>query len=165
MLSLNDVDLFVFDFDGVMTDNSFCLNENGEESVRLSRSDGLAISILHKLNKEMLILSSESNPVVSIRAKKLLLEVKQGSTDKKKTLDNYCYKKNISLDRVIYIGNDLNDYFAIKSCRFSACPYDSHKKIKDIVTYNLSTRGGYGVIRDLIENVFEIDLVKILEEN
>ena len=165
MLNLNDIDLFVFDFDGVMTDNSFYLSENGEESVKLSRSDGLAISVLHKLKKEILILSSESNPVVSLRAKKLLLKVKQNSKDKKKTLENYCYKKNISLDKVMYVGNDINDYFAIKTCRFSACPYDSHQEIKDIVTYNLSTKGGYGVIRDLIENVFEINLVNILKEN
>jgi len=66
----NDIDAFVFDFDGVLTNNLVHLNQLGEESVSCSRSDGLAFDVLHKLNKPVFILSTEKNPVVSMRAKK-----------------------------------------------------------------------------------------------
>ena len=67
-MNFNDIKLFVFDFDGVLTNNKFFLDENGFESVQLSRSDGLAFSILNKLNKKVLILSTEKNPIVTFKS-------------------------------------------------------------------------------------------------
>lgn len=163
-VDFDKIELFVFDFDGVMTDNYFYLDQNGNESVKLSRSDGLAINALHKLKKKMLILSSEKNKVVLKRAKKLLIKSIYGIDNKKKILENYCKKENISSNNVLYVGNDINDYFVMKFCGFSACPLNSHKKIKDIATFNLRSLGGHGVIRELIEGLFKIDLIKIFKE-
>lgn len=66
------------------------------------------------------------------------------------------------MTNVLYVGNDLNDFIAMGMCGYSACPADSHEKIKTIATVTLSTRGGEGVARALIEDVFNVDIVKTL---
>ena len=84
MLNPDDIDLIVYDFDGVMTDNSVIVNEDGIESVIVNRSDGLAVGILKSLCITQLILSKESNKIVSTRAAKLEIQVLQGVNDKKR---------------------------------------------------------------------------------
>ncbi len=159
-MNFNDIKLFVFDFDGVLTNNKFFLDENGFESVQLSRSDGLAFSILNKLNKKVLILSTEKNPIVTLRANKLNVEVIQGCEDKLQSLEKYIKKNQINFADIFYVGNDLNDFNVMKNCGYSACPNDSHYKIRQIAHNTLSSNGGEGVIREIIENLFKIKIEK-----
>ena len=70
--------IIFYDFDGVMTNNKVSLSEDGKESVIVNRSDGLAISYFKKMNIKQFIISSETNPVVSKRAKKLKINAVQG---------------------------------------------------------------------------------------
>ena len=60
------------------------------------------------------------------------------------------------------IGNDLNDYLAMKLCGYTVCPADSHSKIKDISNVTLRTNGGNGVVREILEDVLNLDFIKIL---
>lgn len=159
---INDVDAFIFDFDGVLTNNQVYVNQSGEELVACSRSDGLAFDVLKKIKKPAFILSTEQNPVVSMRAKKLKIKVMQGVADKEKAIKDLAFKNNFSLENILYIGNDLNDYLAMKVCGFSVCPIDSHPKIKEISKHVLNTRGGNGVIRELLEEVFDLNFITIL---
>ena len=71
-------------------------------------------------------------------------------------------QKNYALKKILFTGNDLNDYHVMKSCGFSACPSDSHKSIKDIASFVLSVKGGDGVIRELMESIFKLNLLEIL---
>ena len=105
----------IYDFDGVMTNNSAIVNEDGFESVTVSRSDGWGIRQLKLLGAKQMILSTERNKVVETRAKKLEIEVISGSEDKCSDLNKYCKSYNISLDKVLYVGNDLNDLDVMKS--------------------------------------------------
>ena len=68
-ISIDNIDAFIFDFDGVLTNNLVHLDQHGTESVSCSRSDGLAFEVLHKLKMPTYILSTEVNPVVTARAK------------------------------------------------------------------------------------------------
>ena len=71
-----------------------------------------------------------------------------------------------SLKRILYIGNDVNDFNAMINCGYSACPADSHPKIKEIATYNLNTNGGMGIVREILEDLLKQDIMSILfEEN
>jgi 3-deoxy-D-manno-octulosonate 8-phosphate phosphatase (KDO 8-P phosphatase) len=158
----NRIDLFIFDFDGVLTNNLVHLDQNGVEQVSCSRSDGLAFDVFRKLNKTVFILSTEKNPIVSTRAKKIKVPVLQGSNDKVETLINLSREKKINLDNVLYVGNDVNDYYAMKLCGYTACPSDSHPRIKEICDIVLKSSGGKGVVRELLEDVFNIDFIKIL---
>lgn len=161
-ISLSDIEAFVFDFDGVLTNNLVHLNEDGQEWVSCSRADGLAFDVLRKLKIPTYILSTEKNLVVTERAKKLKIQVLQGVSDKVKAIKFFSTENRYKLDRVLYVGNDLNDYEAMKLCGYSVCPSDSHNKIKKIADIVLKTQGGKGVVRELLEDVLEIDFIKIL---
>jgi 3-deoxy-D-manno-octulosonate 8-phosphate phosphatase (KDO 8-P phosphatase) len=161
-MTLDDVDVFVFDFDGVLTNNIVQIDENGKESVSCSRADGLAFDVLKKLNKPAYILSTEKNLVVEERAKKLKIPAIYGVSDKveaiKKLADENCY----NLKNILYVGNDLNDYAVMQLCSYSVCPADSHPKIKHISDICLNANGGNGIVRELLEEVLNVDFIKIL---
>ncbi len=161
-VSIGDIGLFVFDFDGVLTDNLVYLNSSGEEFVACNRSDGLAFDVLHKLRKNVYILSTEKSLVVTARANKLKVPVFQGISDKVQTLKDLVDKEGVDLKNILYIGNDLNDYQVMKLCGFSVCPADSHQKIKEISDITLKASGGNGVVRELLEDVLGLDFIKIL---
>jgi 3-deoxy-D-manno-octulosonate 8-phosphate phosphatase (KDO 8-P phosphatase) len=71
-------------------------------------------------------------------------------------------EKNIKLKNIMYVGNDLNDLLAMNLCGYTACPSDSHSSIKLIADVVLKEKGGNGVIRELLEGFFKIDLLRIL---
>ncbi len=138
------------------------VDQNGKESVICSRADGLAFDVLRKLKKNTYILSTEKNCVVEQRAKKLKTQLLQGVNDKAEVLSKLAAKENLDLKKTLYVGNDLNDYKAMDLCGYTACPSDSHKKIKSISTVVLKSKGGDGVVRELLEDIFKLDFIKIL---
>jgi 3-deoxy-D-manno-octulosonate 8-phosphate phosphatase (KDO 8-P phosphatase) len=162
IISFDKIEALVFDFDGVMTNNLVYLDQNGKESVGCSRADGLAFDVLRKLNKPAFILSTEKNPVVEMRAKKLKIPVIQGELDKVKSIKELAFNNSYNLKNILYVGNDLNDYLAMKLCGYTVCPADSHSKIKDISNVTLRTNGGNGVVREILEDVLNLDFIKIL---
>lgn len=143
------VELMVFDFDGVMTDNRVLIDQDGKELVFVNRADGLAVSELKKMGYKMLILSTEINPVVTARAEKLKLDVLQGIDDKKKALEQYCKEKIIDLKKVLYVGNDINDREVMEVVGIRVVPADAYPEVMEIADVILKTKGGYGVIREL----------------
>ena len=148
---LKKIKLIVYDFDGVMTDNKVYMDENGKEMVQIHRADGLSVSEIKKLGIEQIIISTEKNSVVSLRASKLEIPCLQGIDNKKVTLLEYCENNNIDLQNVAYIGNDLNDKDVMDIAEITFCPADAHDSIKAISDYILKTRGGNGVIRELYD--------------
>lgn len=160
--SIEKIDAFVFDFDGVLTDNAVHLDHHGNEFVSCSRSDGLAFDVLRKLGKKSFILSTEKNPIVSSRANKLKIPCIQGVENKLISIKDMSVNNHIDLKNVMYVGNDINDKDAMKICGHSACPSDSHEEIKKISQIVLSTKGGQGVVRELLEIIFKLDFYKIL---
>jgi 3-deoxy-D-manno-octulosonate 8-phosphate phosphatase (KDO 8-P phosphatase) len=161
-MNIDDLDALIFDFDGVLTNNKVYINESGKEWVCCSRADGLGFDVLRKLKKSVYILSTEKNLVVSARAKKLKIPVLQGVDDKVKSIKELVYDNKLDFKKILYVGNDVNDYKAMQLCGYSICPSDSHALIKSISTLILKSRGGDGVVRELLENVFNLDLIKIL---
>lgn len=151
MGNIKNVQLIVYDFDGVLTDNKVLFREDGYENVFVNRSDGLAIAMIKKMGIDQIILSTEANKVVKRRADKLGIPAIIGAKDKKEELLIYCDKNNISLKKVIYIGNDINDLEVMKIAGYPICPSDAFKKIKSISIIILSARGGEGVARELLE--------------
>ena len=145
----NNIKLFVYDFDGVMTNNKVYVDQNGKESVQVNRADGLAISQFKKLNYSQIIISTETNKVVLKRAEKLKISAFVGIDDKSNILKKYCSDKKIKLNEVCYVGNDTNDLEAMKIAGFSFCPNDSDPQIKKICKIILKKNGGDGVIKEI----------------
>jgi 3-deoxy-D-manno-octulosonate 8-phosphate phosphatase (KDO 8-P phosphatase) len=163
--SIKDIDVFIFDFDGVLTDNLVHVSEDGSEMVSCSRADGIAFDVLRKLDKPAFIISTEENLVVTARAKKLKIPVLQGINDKVKALSMISTKYGYAFDKIFYVGNDLNDYHVMQACGMSACPADSHAIIQEISGIVLKTNGGMGVVRELLEEVLNLNFIHILYGN
>jgi N-acylneuraminate cytidylyltransferase len=145
------VDLVVFDFDGVMTDDRVYVNQDGMEMVAANRRDGMGINQLQKAGFRMIVLSSEKNPVVEARCRKLNLPVIQGIDEKSSVLKKYLFDHNINPEQVIYIGNDINDLpcFPEVGCAFAVA--DAHPvaiRQADIV---LRHNGGQGAVREVCD--------------
>jgi len=173
---LASIHTIVFDFDGVFTDNTVMVDQDGVESVRCSRADGLAIDMLRasidmgKLKAEMFILSREANPVVKARAEKLKLEYRYNSADKKGYMDAYLAQRfpraASAYQGVVFLANDLNDLELIGAAGFSVVPEDAHPMVKESASTTLPRRGGDGFVRLFVErllNVAEMRLESIYE--
>ena len=118
---IDNIDVFIFDFDGVLTNNLVYIDQEGKEIVSCSRADGLAFDVLKKLNKKSFILSTEKNSVVAMRARKLKIPVMQGVFNKVEAIKELIEKNNYNLKNILYVGNDLNDYRVMKLCGYTAC--------------------------------------------
>ena len=163
-ISLSDIEVFVFDFDGVLTNNLVHLSQEGQEWVSCSRADGLAFDVLRKLKIPAYILSTEKNSVVTARANKLKIPALQGVGDKVEGIKELAVREGLDLQNIFYVGNDLNDYHVMQLCGFTACPSDSHETIKSISTIELKAKGGDGVVRELLEDVLGLDFIEILNK-
>ena len=161
-LNLDNIDFIFLDFDGVLTNNKVLVDENGIESVSCNRSDGLAAEVLNKLGLKTIIFSSEKNNVVKKRAKKLKLKCHSAIKSKKSEILTFAKSHSINLSNCIYIGNDLNDYHAMKICGFKICPADAHKKIISISDFVTKKNGGEGVLQEIVEKFLKIDIVSVL---
>ncbi len=157
------IQLIVFDFDGVFTNNKVYLDQTGKELVRCDRSDGLAFDFFRafcKLNSwypDCFILSKEKNPVVSERAEKLHVKCIQGISDKANYLLTHIHKNNIHADSIIYLGNDLNDLSAMHLVGFSIAPQDAHPLILQYANLIIPRNGGDGFVRNFMERLLRIE--------
>jgi D-sedoheptulose 7-phosphate isomerase len=143
------IGLIVFDFDGVFTDNKVYTAQDGTELVACDRADGLGLDSLRALGVPMMILSTETNPVVAARARKLKLPVEQSCGDKAAWLADHLATKGIDPATVIYVGNDLNDLAAMGLVGYTVAPADAHPDIRNIASLVLTREGGRGAVREL----------------
>lgn len=151
---LKEVKLIAFDFDGVFTDNSVFTDQFGVESVRCWRSDGIGLSRLSKLGIISVIVSTESNPVVSMRAQKLKLPCFQAIEDKAEAILEICKNYGISPLNTMFVGNDINDIPAFKVVKFPVGVGDSYPEILPYVLFKTKKPGGYGAVREICDLFF-----------
>lgn len=153
---ISNLKLAVFDFDGVLTDNTVWTFANGREAVRSYRSDGFGLSKLKKLGLDVWIVSSEINPIVKIRSKKLEVNCKNGLVDKKGWIKKLSSQSGPALAQTMYVGNDINDLECMRIVGLPVAVADAFSEVKKVAKYVTKKPGGFGAVReicDLIENV------------
>jgi len=148
-VKLHEIRLIAYDFDGVMTDNKVYVDQDGKETVKVNRADGLGVAGIRKLGIEQIIISTEKNPVVQARAEKMELPVYQGVDNKMITLSTICTERGLAMSQVAFVGNDINDFEAMQFAGLAICPADSATKILKISDLVVKKNGGDGVIREL----------------
>ncbi len=154
---LSGVKAVVMDFDGVHTDNRVFTDQNGGETVRTSRSDGMGVSMLRETGRwHMLILSKERNPVVLQRAAKLQLDVQHSTDDKVLALEKWIADRGLEWRQVLYVGNDVNDRAVMDRAGLSACPMDAHPSILSMADWVLPLPGGKGALRCLSDALLAV---------
>jgi N-acylneuraminate cytidylyltransferase len=147
----------VMDFDGVFTDDRVLVDQDGREAVFASRSDGMGLGRLKKLTTiKTLILSKEPNPVVSARARKLAIEVRQGIDDKLPELDRWLAEHGVSRAETIFIGNDVNDLECMQAVGFPVAPADARPEALAVARYVTKALGGRGALRELCEELIAV---------
>jgi len=148
---IQTIRLVAFDFDGVFTDNSVYVLEDGSEGVICHRGDGIGLSKLKRNHIETVIISSEINPVVSKRSQKLRIRCIQGCEDKCAELEAVVQSLGISLKQVAFVGNDINDLPCLKSVGLPIVVRDAHIDVIPYAKYRTRTRGGHGAVREVCD--------------
>lgn len=157
---LRRIKVVVTDFDGIHTNDSALLAEDGLESVVVSRKDGLGVEILRQeLAMKVVILSKERNLVVSERAKKLKVEAIQACDDKVVGLSGWLRGHGYSWADILYVGNDINDIGPLSLAGLSACPADAHSSAMDVSDWVIPVRGGEGVLRFIADRLLSAMVV------
>ena len=147
-----DLKVLFIDFDGVLTNNKVIVDEQGIESVVCNRADSLYADLLKKnFFIEIIVISSEKNKVVKTRSEKMNLYCVQGIASKFDYINQYILDTKLDFKNLIYIGNDLNDFDAMKKCFLKICPSDSVTEIIEISDIVLQTKGGDGILREVYE--------------
>ena len=146
--------LVVFDFDGVFTDNKVYVDSNGNETVSCWRSDGLGLRLLREIDFPSLILSTETNIVVSKRAQKLEIEAIQGIENKEKEIKSIAQRFKINLQEIIFVGNDLNDLEVLKLVGIPIIVKDAYHALHKFKFFKTRTEGGKGAVREVCELIY-----------
>lgn len=152
------IDLLVTDFDGVITDNRVWTDETGREAVVASRSDSMHIRELREHGIEVVILSSEPNPVVKARAAKMGdVEAVHGIDIRRKgsAFKELLARKHVDAANVAYIGNDLNDLPCFELAGWSVAVADAYPEVLRRADFVLTRPGGHGALREVCGMILE----------
>ncbi|MFD7387302.1 cytidylyltransferase domain-containing protein [Streptomyces sp. NPDC059852] len=144
-----DIDAVVLDFDGTQTDDRVLIDADGKEFVSVHRGDGLGIAALRKSGLKMLILSTEQNPVVAARARKLRIPVLHGVDRKDLALKQWCEEQGIAPERVLYVGNDVNDLPCFALVGWPVAVASAHDVVRGAARAVTTVPGGDGAIREI----------------
>ncbi|MER7150008.1 acylneuraminate cytidylyltransferase [Streptomyces lydicus] len=145
----DDIDAVVLDFDGTQTDDRVLVDSDGREIVAVHRGDGLGIAALRKAELKLLILSTETNPVVAARARKLRVPVLHGIDRKDLALKQWCEEAGIAPERVLYVGNDVNDLPCFDLVGWPVAVAGAHDVVRGAARAVTATPGGSGAIREI----------------
>jgi YrbI family 3-deoxy-D-manno-octulosonate 8-phosphate phosphatase len=156
-----EIQMIVFDFDGVFTDNRVLVLQDGTEAVLCSRADGFGLDAVRNHGIKLLVLSKEKNSVVSARCNKLNIPCIQGYDNKSDILKREADSLRISLKNVAYMGNDINDLECLQIVGLPVCVSDAYPDIVKISLYVTEARGGYGAVREFCDFISNAKAGKI----
>ncbi len=145
----DDIDAVVLDFDGTQTDDRVLIDTDGRELVSVHRGDGLGIAALRRSGLKLLVLSTEQNPVVAARARKLRLPVLHGIDRKDLALKQWCEEQGIAPERVLYAGNDVNDLPCFALVGWPVAVASAHDVVRGAARAVTTLPGGAGAIREI----------------
>lgn len=150
------IKLICFDVDGTLTDGKIYMGPNGEVFKAFNAHDAQGIRKLKEVGIESIIITGRESKIVENRAKEMdITKVYQNVQDKKEKLLKIAKNNKIDLNDIAYIGDDENDYEAMKICGFKACPNDAEDKIKAIADYISPKKCNEAAVREILEkNIF-----------
>lgn len=149
---------FIFDIDGVLTDGTVLVLENGLQARRMSIKDGFALQLAVKCGYRVAVVSgSTPSPVIDRLHKLGIQDVYMSVLDKKTLVEEYMTSNRLATEEVLYMGDDLPDLPAMSSVGLPTCPADAANEIKEAAHYISPANGGFGCARDVIEQVLRLN--------
>ena len=153
-----NVKLFVFDVDGVLTDGSLYVFADGEQARKMNIKDGFALQLAVKKGYRLMIISGAQSEGVVNRLEKLgITDVFMKVGDKGEVLKKYLTEHNIPTEQVLFMGDDMPDYQVMKKTGIACAPADAMPEIKALAHYISTRKGGEGCVRDVIERVLKLN--------
>ena len=147
------ISLVVFDFDGVMTDNRVQVHQSGDEAVWCHRGDGLGIARLREAAFDVIVLSTETNPVVAARCRKLNIQAIQSCDDKLTALQQFAAERNLSPSQIAYVGNDINDLPCMQWVGWPIAVADALPDVRAVAKWVTRLAGGGGAVREVADRL------------
>ena len=149
---------FIFDVDGVLTDGTVLVLEDGLQARRMNIKDGFALQMAEKNGYKVLVISGGNSPQVKQRLEKLgVTNIHMSILDKKAFVLHYIAENNLKKEEVLYMGDDLPDLPAMAVVGLPCCPADAVNEVKEFVQYISPVSGGNACVRDVIEKVLKLN--------
>ncbi|MBL4658528.1 MAG: HAD hydrolase family protein [Flavobacteriales bacterium] len=161
-VSAQDIQLLVLDVDGVLSDGGMFVTNSGDEFKRFDTRDGVAVRRLTKNGFQVGIISSGFLVNLIMQRADLLgiQHVHTGQDPKLETLQGWSKEMNIPMDKIAFMGDDLNDKAVMEAVGVSVCPADANDEIKAIADLVMTKKGGRGAIREFVDNYLTNNPVK-----
>jgi 3-deoxy-D-manno-octulosonate 8-phosphate phosphatase (KDO 8-P phosphatase) len=151
------IDTFIFDVDGVLTDGTVTVFPNGELVRKMHTKDGYALKTAVDMGYNVCIITGGTNPAVKSRLNGLgITDIYLGAHNKIEQLEEYMEIYEIDKENVLYMGDDIPDFPVMKLVGLPACPKDAVPEIQHISKYISQKKGGKGCVRDVIEQVLKV---------
>lgn len=151
------INAFVFDVDGVLTDGTLLVLENGLMARRMHVKDGYALQLAVKKNYKIFIISGGKSPQVNNRLSNLgISDVYMNVENKLEKLKELETAFHLNKEEILYMGDDIPDIEVMQYCGLACCPADAVAEVKTISKYVSSFKGGEGCVRDVIEKVMKL---------
>jgi 3-deoxy-D-manno-octulosonate 8-phosphate phosphatase (KDO 8-P phosphatase) len=148
---------FVFDVDGVLTNGTLLILNDGQMARHMNIKDGYALQLAVKKGYRVVIISGGNSQAVKERLERLkLTDVFMEVEDKQRKLRDYVHKNNLSWSEILFMGDDIPDYKCMLQAGLPCCPADSAAEIQHISKYVSFYKGGEGCVRDVIEKVLKL---------
>ena len=143
------------DVDGVLTDGTFLWGAiSGEESKSFSFRDIMGISLATRCGIIFALITGESGPLIDRYAEKMRISfVRKGCKDKAAALREFAQETSLPLEKICFVGDDVNDLSAMAIAGFSAAPSDAHPSVHHAVTFITKSGGGRGAVREVLDHL------------
>jgi len=153
-MNARDIKLIISDVDGVWTDGKIIYGGERTEIKEFNVRDGLAAKLAQKAGITVALLTSRRSQAVERRARELgILELHQGAPNKLEETQRIAQRLGVSLDEVLYAGDDLPDLGPMTRVAISAAPADAAAEVRKVATWKLESAGGAGAFRELVERL------------
>lgn len=154
---LKNITTFIFDVDGVLSDGTVILLPDGEQARNMNIKDGYAMQLAIKKGFNICIISGGSSEVIKKRLNGLgITDVYLKVSDKVDKYEDYMFSNHLKKEEILYMGDDMPDYEVMQKVGIATCPNNSAEEIKAISHYVSPFDGGYGCVRDVIEQVLKV---------
>ena len=156
--SFKKIKAFVLDVDGVLTDSTILVLNDGQHARVMNIRDGYALQLAIKKGYKILIISGGNSDAVKVRMQKLgVLDVFMQIDNKKEILLQYVHQHGLTWEEILYMGDDIPDLEVMKLAGMACCPSDAVAEIRQVSHYVSPVAGGAGCVRDVIEKVLKMN--------
>ena len=150
------IKLLILDVDGVLTDGSIILDDEGNEFKSFHVRDGHGIKMLIRSGIKVAMITGRHSKVVERRAHELgITEVFQKCYEKRIAYKQLAEKYSLKDSEIAYVGDDIVDIPILKKCGFSVVVADADDEVKAFAVMITKKRGGRGAVREVCDFILK----------